>query len=57
MLVKSSLQLSEEQAGDGGSISSSMVVTSSETEEEAIGCSSMYSGKSSGDCDPAIPID
>jgi hypothetical protein len=39
-LVKSRPQLSEEQAGDDGS--SSMIVTSIETEEEAISCSSMY---------------
>ena len=39
-LVKSSLQLSEEQASDGDS-SSNMMVTSSKT-EEAIDCSSMY---------------
>jgi hypothetical protein len=40
--MKSSLQLGEEQAGDGYSSSIMMMVTSSETEEEAIGCSSMY---------------
>jgi hypothetical protein len=41
MLLKSILQLSKEQAGDDGS-SSSMMVTSSETQEGSIGCSSMY---------------
>ena len=42
MLVKSRLQLSEEQASDVGRSSNNMMVTSSETEEEAISCSSMY---------------
>jgi hypothetical protein len=41
-LVKSSLQISEEQAGDGGSGSIIMMVTSSETEEEAFDWSTMY---------------
>jgi hypothetical protein len=40
-LVKSSLQLNEEQAGDDGSSSNNMMVTSSEM-EEAIDCSSVY---------------
>jgi hypothetical protein len=39
--VKSSLQLSNEQAGDGGSSDNNMMVTSSKTEEEAIGCSNL----------------
>jgi hypothetical protein len=41
-LVKSILQLNEEQEGDDGSSSNNMMVTSSEMEEEAIDCSSMY---------------
>jgi hypothetical protein len=41
-LVKSSLQLSEEQAGEDGSSNNNMMVTRSETEEEAIDCSSLY---------------